>query len=95
MSVGNVQVQLCVTTTASTYSFLCPTCRIMVNKEANDPIVESLTKAGAKLVAWSLPAELREPKLGPPICHDDLLEFHLALEGDGWREELDALMSNG
>ncbi len=49
------------------------------------------TKAGSRVVAWSLPAELSEPKIGPPICHDDLLEFHLALERDAWEQELAAL----
>lgn len=46
LDIANVQVQLCVSTNASTYSFLCPTCRLIVNKEATDIIVESLTKAG-------------------------------------------------
>jgi len=91
LDIANVQVQLCVSTNASTYSFLCPTCRLIVNKEATDIIVESLTKAGSRVVAWSLPAELSEPKIGPPICHDDLLEFHLALERDSWEQELAAL----
>ncbi len=95
MGVGNVQVQLCVTTSVSTYSFQCPTCGVIVTKEANGAIVESLTKAGSRLMAWSLPAELNEPKLGPKITHDDLLEFHLAMEADGWREELASLSTNG
>lgn len=95
LSVGGVQVQLCVTTSMATYSFLCPQCCVLVNKEANDAIVESLTRAGSRLVAWALPAELEEPKFGPRISHDDVLEFHLALEGDAWREELAYLSSNG
>jgi hypothetical protein len=95
LSVGIVQVQFCVTTASATYSFVCPVCQLIVNKEANDGIVESLTKAGARLMAWSLPAELNEPKIGPRINHDDLLEFHLALEGDSWQEELASLTPNG
>jgi hypothetical protein len=63
---------------------------LIVNKEATDVMVESLTMAGSRLLAWSLPAELNEPKMGPPICFDDLLEFHLALEGDAWKRELAA-----
>lgn len=88
LDIANVQVQLCISTNTSTYSFLCPTCRLIANKEATQLIVESLTKAGSRLVAWSLPAELSEPKMGPPICHDDLLEFHLALERGAWEQEL-------
>jgi hypothetical protein len=56
---------------------------------------ESLTKAGSQLIAWSLPAELDEPKIGPKINHDDLLEFHLALESGVWQEELASLTANG
>lgn len=95
LCVAKVQVQLCVTTSQSTYSFVCPVCALIVNKEANEAIVESLTHAGSELIAWSMPAELDEPKSGPRINHDDLLEFHLALEGDMWREELASLPSNG
>jgi hypothetical protein len=95
LSVTGVQVQYCVTTSASTYSFTCPSCRIIVNKEANEAIVTSLTKAGSRLVAWSMPAELDEPKLGPKITYDDLLDFHWALESGDWQEELASLTSNG
>jgi hypothetical protein len=66
-----------------------------VTKEANDAVVESLTKAGSRLVAWSMPAELSEPKMGPRITHDDLLEFHMAMEADDWREELAEFTSRG
>jgi hypothetical protein len=88
LTVDDVQVQLCVSTSLSTYSFLCPACSLIVNKEANDAVVESLTAAGSRLVAWTLPAELNEPKNGPKITHDDLLEFHLALESGDWQREL-------
>ena len=95
LSVDQVQVQFCVTTAVSTYSFLCPVCTVIVNKEASESVVESLTAAGARLVAWTLPAELDEPKVGPRINHDDLLEFHLGLERDDWRDELALHGSNG
>lgn len=88
-------MQTCVTTAESTYSFVCPVCRFIVNKEANSAVVESLASAGAKLVPWTLPAELSEPKVGPRITHDDILEFHLALQGENWRSELASLASNG
>jgi hypothetical protein len=95
LSVGGVQVQLCLTTSAATYSFVCPNCQLITNKEATAGIVECLTKAGARLTAWSMPAELDEPKIGPRITYDDLLEFHLALERDSWQQELAFLSSNG
>jgi hypothetical protein len=37
---------------------------------------------------WTLPAELEEPKVGPPITHDDLLSFHLAMQDDRWQDEV-------
>jgi len=95
LTVDDVQVQLCVTTTVATYSFLCPACAFIVNKDASDSVVESLTSAGARLVAWTLPAELDEPKSGPRINHDDLLEFHLALESTDWQRELAYLAPKG
>lgn len=95
LSVTDVQVQICMTTASSTYSFVCPVCGFIVNKEANDTVVESLATAGARMMAWTLPAELDEPKFGPAISHDDLLEFHLALEAGSWQEELASLASNG
>jgi hypothetical protein len=95
LGVGAVQIQLCLTDATSTYSFLCPVCHLIVNKEANSSAVESLTRAGAGLVAWTMPAELDEPKVGPPIGHDDLLAFHIALEGEGLEAGLAALTANG
>lgn len=95
LTVEQVQVLFCVSTGVATYSFRCPACGVMVNKDANDAVVESLSSAGARMVAWTLPAELAEPKTGPRITHDDLLEFHLALESDAWREELAFLAPKG
>jgi hypothetical protein len=95
LTVDAVQVQLCVTTALSTYSFLCPGCTFIVNKDANDSVVESLTSAGSQLMAWSMPAELDEPKNGPRISHDDLLEFHQALESGDWERELAYLAPKG
>jgi len=95
LTVDDVQVQMCVTTSVATYSFLCPACSVIVNKEASDSVVESLTSAGSRLVVWTLPAELEEPKLGPKISHDDILEFHLALEKDDWQRDLAYLTPKG
>jgi hypothetical protein len=95
LTVHDVSVQICVTTGLATYSFLCPACALLVNKEATDTVVESLSVAGSRLTIWTLPAELDEPKVGPRISYDDLLEFHLALEGGQWRSELAELQANG
>lgn len=88
---ATVRVQECVSTGATAYSFLCPRCRVMVNKAASERVVSALAEVGVTITRWSLPAELAEVKLGPPITHDDLLSFHLALRGDSWRQELAGL----
>lgn len=95
LNVTEVQIQTCVNTAESTYSFRCPRCRFIVNKGASEAVVESLAAAGARMMVWTLPAELAEPKQGPKICHDDLLEFHLGLDGDAWQAELASLAANG
>jgi hypothetical protein len=95
LGIAEVQVQLCLNDATSTYSFMCPTCRLLVNREANSCAVESLTRAGAGLVGWTMPSELYEAKTGPPIDHDDLLEFHLAIAGEGLEAGMAALTANG
>ena len=83
-----VQIQTCTSDGTSTYSFVCPACSLIANKPASVSVVESLSAAGSRLVAWNYPAELTEAKVGAPICHNDLLDFHAALETDGWQSEL-------
>jgi hypothetical protein len=58
----------------------------MVSKPAEPRIIDLLLSAGVHLVTWDLPAELAEPKSGPPITYDDLLGFHFDMEQDGWLE---------
>jgi hypothetical protein len=86
-----VQVQVCVSTDVSGYSFLCPGCSIIVNKPATERVVAALEAIGVPVVHWSLPAELFETKVGPPITHDDLLSFHMALATEDWQAELAGL----
>lgn len=88
LGIDDVQIQVCSPTAVTTYSFQCPACRLITSKDAGERVFGALTAAGATVVMWNLPAELWEPKVGPVISHDDLLAFHLALEGDSWRDEL-------
>jgi hypothetical protein len=81
-------VQVCTATGQGTYSFVCPSCRLIVNKPAERRVVELLVAAGVRQVNWDLPAELAEPKSGPPITYDDLLEFHFEMESDSWFDNL-------
>ena len=84
----DVTVRVCRNDSSGAYSFSCPTCAGVVVKSAEPRIVELLVASGVRLVTWSLPDELNEPKIGRPIDHDDLLDFHALLETDGWMEDL-------
>ncbi|MGO9661098.1 MAG: hypothetical protein ACLQVK_25180 [Acidimicrobiales bacterium] len=88
LTTREVQVQVCSATDEGTYSFLCPGCRLIVNKGAEQRVVELLVSAGVRVVSWDLPAELSEPKCGPPISYDDLLAFHFELDSEGWLEHV-------
>jgi hypothetical protein len=86
MTTRHVQVEVCESTDVSTYSFQCPRCRMRVCKPAASHVVDTLVAAGVAVVSWTLPAELSEPKPGPPITHDDLLAFHYELADGDWLE---------
>ncbi len=88
LTTREVQVQMCAATEDGTYSFLCPSCRLIVNKPAEQRVVELLVSAGVRVVNWDLPAELSEPKSGPAITYDDLLAFHFELDSDDWLEQV-------
>jgi hypothetical protein len=70
----------------NTYGFSCPNCDRFVEKSADDRIVRLLLSGGVIPVVVQVPAEVLEPRWGPPINHDDLLEFHEMLEQDDWYE---------
>ncbi len=89
----DVTVRVCREDSSGTYSFRCPRCGTVSLKDAEPRIVELLVTSGARLVTWSLPQELAEVHDGDPIDHDDLLDFHMLLEGDGWMETLERLTS--
>ena len=87
LTTRDVQVQVGYSSALNTYSFLCPSCRLLVNKEATDSIMQTLVGAGVRVISWSRPAELDELKLGAPITHDELLAFHITLDEPGWLEK--------
>jgi hypothetical protein len=41
---------------------------------------------------WQPPAELAEPRQGPVVNHDDLLDFHHLLDRQDWFEQVVALV---
>lgn len=75
----------------SFYGFECPRCEVQVRKPADERVVRLLVSGGVP----ALPVEEVETRVRlkdrfdfPRITHDDLLDFHQALEGDEWFQRL-------
>jgi len=57
--------------------------------------VDLLVSSGVRMQVWRLPAELSEVRIGPPLKPDDLLDFHLLLQREGWFESVAAQVRRG
>src|SRR3989440_9095453 len=95
LTTRDVSVQVCSSNNEGSYSFLCPHCRLAVSKPAEPRIVDLLVSSGVRLSVWHLPAELDESHEGAPISYDDLLEFHYAIQQDGWLDRLTTTVEDG
>ena len=73
---------------SNTYGFTCPTCGRFVQKPADERVVRLLLSGGVVPVPVHVPAEALEPRFGPPITYDDIIDFHLMLQHDDWLEDL-------
>ncbi len=80
----DLQVRICADNDAGTYIFRCPICQMTEVKNADDQVIDILVAAGVRCTQWRLPAELVERPLGPPITHDDVLDFHDLMVDDQW-----------
>ena len=87
----DMRVRRCVQTGEATYVFTCPDCHMAEVRHAEDHVVEVLRSAGVTCAEWQLPAELAEAHSGPPLTHDDLLDFHEGLSAPDWFESLRAI----
>lgn len=67
-------------TNEGSYAFQCPECEVAVSKVAEPRIIDLLVSSGVELYVWTMPAELLEEKVGPPITYDDLLQFHYKVQ---------------
>jgi hypothetical protein len=63
----------------ATYAFTCPNCEDQITKNADDEVVTLLRGAGVTVERVHVPAEALELHFGPPIAHDDLIDFGLTL----------------
>ncbi len=91
LRVDDVEVRVCADDNAGTYVFRCPRCTMAVVKDAEPRVVDLLLASGVAMTTWSLPLELSErPAIGAAFTHDDLLDFHRALQADDWFERMTA-----
>jgi len=88
LSASDLVVRVCADDESGSYTFQCPECERPVAKTASSRIVELLVSSGVEMQVWRRPSELDEPRSGPPISPDDLLDFHLALQEGDWFDEL-------
>jgi hypothetical protein len=75
----DVSLMVCTHAPLSYYAFDCAGCGNEVRKPADDHVVSLLVSGGVPAVVWDLPAEYLEPKTGPVLSYDDLLDFALQL----------------
>jgi hypothetical protein len=85
---NDIELRVCTHAPASYYVFGCPTCRMDIQKPADDRVIQLLISGGVRAIVWELPEEILEPRNGPLLTHDDLLDFHLLLEQPNWFEHL-------
>jgi hypothetical protein len=79
LTARDIALRVCNHAPLSYYAFTCPTCRVEVRKPADDHIISLLMSGGVRAQVWEVPAEALEPKPGPSLTYDDLLDFVLHL----------------
>jgi hypothetical protein len=90
----DMTVRVCADDNQGAYAFRCPSCRMTVNKAAEQRIVDLLISSGVRMEMWSLPLEFNERPAGDAFTHDDLIEFHQILESDNWFATLSSLLES-
>jgi hypothetical protein len=88
--IGRCQLRRCDDDGVHSLTYRCPSCGQCdaVTGLHSHEIVE-LLDAGLRVTSWQLPRETREPHYtGASLTPDDLLDFHLLLDDDGWWSRL-------
>jgi hypothetical protein len=71
------------------YAFTCPACLCVVRKPADDRVVQLLTTGGVGTREIACAPPPKGPRFeGSAFTHDDLLDFHTLLAGEGWFDDL-------
>ncbi len=76
---ADVSLMVCSHAPLSYYAFTCPDCTEEVRKPADDHVVSLLVSGGVPATVWDVPAEALEPRTGPALTYDDLLDLALKL----------------
>lgn len=80
-----INLQTCLTQMdLSSYHFECPDCQQMIDKPATEHIVAMLMSGGVTSHQWTIPKEWFEPKRGPRIGYDDLLDLAMGMEKESY-----------
>jgi hypothetical protein len=74
----DVELRVSKQETQSFYAFVCPECYQTVTKPADRRVVRLPAQP------WDPPSEILEPRTGPRLTWDDLLDLHLELESPDW-----------
>ena len=86
---SQLELRICSAPDRSVYAFTCPSCATSVIKPAADPrIITLLRSVGVPSVGWAIPAEVDEPREGPAINSDDLIDLMLQLDQPDWFDRL-------
>ena len=75
-----LEVEETLTESVTCFAFECRACERHVRGEATPEVVRSLSRAGATVRHFRLPAEAREAHSGPVISEDDVIQFGQWLE---------------
>jgi hypothetical protein len=88
---SQLELRICSSPDRSVYAFTCPSCTVSVIKSAADPkVITLLRSVGVPSVGWVIPAEFDEPREGPAITSDDLIDLMLLLDQPDWFARLTA-----
>ena len=82
LTVPEVEVRICSTTQEGEYVFDCPSCGFTVSKQAETRTLDLLAASGVQVTTWAMPVERINDPAAAPICHDDVIDFHLMLGDD-------------
>ena len=91
LATGDLSVVVQAGSNQTAYVFRCPGCHLATAQPAAVRVVELLVVSGVRLRIVGVPEEAGEPHEGAPLEADDLLDFHLELQGEGWFERLRAM----